>query len=70
MIQDVYPGCGFFPIPDPRVEKTLDPGSGSVVFIREMENISRRSAIGDCVTILTERLIKDVTVSRLHSTRV
>jgi hypothetical protein len=32
MIRDVYPGSGFFyiPDPDPGVKKALDPGSGTL----------------------------------------
>jgi hypothetical protein len=37
---------------------------------REMENISRGSGFGDFVTIRTEVSMQDVTVARLHSTRV
>jgi hypothetical protein len=70
MIRYVHPG--FFPIPDPGVKKTLDPGSASakLVFIIEMENISRDSTFGDFVSILTEGSMQDVTVSKLHSAKV
>jgi|LakMenEpi03Aug12_release.lakeMendotaPanAssembly.Ray.scaffolds.fasta_scaffold4769321_1 hypothetical protein len=46
-----------------RVKKALDPGSAKLVFIREMENISRGCTIGDFVTILTEGSMQDITVS-------
>jgi hypothetical protein len=29
---DVYPGYGFFSIPDPGVKKVLDPGSSTLKF--------------------------------------
>jgi hypothetical protein len=41
----------------------------NIVTIREMENLSRGPIFGDFVTIRTEASMKDVTVSRLQSTR-
>jgi hypothetical protein len=45
-------------------------GGRGVLLAREMENLSRVTAFGDFVTILTEGSMQDNTVARLQSTRV
>jgi hypothetical protein len=39
MIQDVHPGSGFFPIPDPGVKKAPDPGSTTLVRYTVYSNV-------------------------------
>ncbi len=40
------------------------------VLTREMENISRGHTFGDFVTILREGSMQDITIARLHSSRI
>jgi len=45
MVRDVYPGSGFFPIPDPVVKKATDPGSGFATLMQCMRAFKYNSAL-------------------------